>query len=467
MTIKRGGFTNRLGFVAAAAGSAIGLGNIWRFPYEAGQNGGAVFLVIYIICIFAICFPVMVGEIAVGRKSQSDAYGAFRALGNKRLAVIGGFGILCGFMILSFYNVVAGWAFGYFLEIVFGDLLQEKDFGAFFSSYVTDFWDNLIYSLVFMAATAWIVMKGIKEGIETASKIMMPILFLLLIGLVIHALTLDNAWEGVKFYLWPDFSELTIKTIYAAVGQAFFSLSLGMGALITYGSYVSKKENITRAATVVTLADFSVAFLAGLLIFPLVFSQGQQPTAGPGLVFVALPGIFQHMDPLIGRVVGGGFFLLLCFAALTSTISLLEVPTAYFVDEKKWPRKPVVWGLALTIFIMGLPSLLSQGASPFLTNFLFYEGASKTFLDLISDVFSEVGLPLGGFMISIFIAFKWKTRNLTAEIAQGNPEYPGSKLERFINFMITTICPLFLGLLFIVTVLQKFFNIEVFHLIGL
>lgn len=467
MAIKRGSFSGRLGFVAAAAGSAIGLGNIWRFPYETGQNGGAVFLIIYIICTFVICFPVMVGEIAVGRKSHSDAYGAFRRLGNKRWAVIGGFGILCGFMILSFYNVVAGWAFGYFLEIVFGDLLHEKDFAAFFGSYASDFWDNLIYSFVFMMATAWIVTRGIKEGIETAAKIMMPVLFVLLIGLVIHALTLENAWEGVKFYLLPDLSELKLKTVYAAVGQAFFSLSLGMGALVTYGSYISKKENIIKAATVVTLADFSVAFLAGLLIFPLVFSQGQQPTAGPGLVFVALPGIFQSMDPFIGRFVGGSFFLLLCFAALTSTISLLEVPTAYFVDEKKWPRKPVVYGLALVIFFIGLPSLLSQGAVPFLTDFLNYEGGSKTFLDLISDVFSEVGLPLGGFMLSLFIAFKWKSRNLTAELALGDPGYPGSKLQKFISFMIATVCPLFLGLLFVVTVLQKFFNIEVFQILGL
>lgn len=466
MVLKRGRFSGRLGFVAAAAGSAIGLGNIWRFPYETGQNGGAAFLLIYLLCTFAIGLPVMVSEIALGRKAQSDAFGAFLRLGSKRWALIGGFGILCGIMILSFYNVVAGWAFGYFLEIVFGDLLSEKDFSAFFGAYVSDFWDNLTYSLVFMLVTALIVTRGIKEGIETASKTLMPILFLLLVSLVIHALTLDNAWEGVKFYLLPDLNEVNLKTVYSAVGQAFFSLSLGMGALITYGSYINQKENVVKAAAVVTIADFSVAFLAGLLIFPLVFSQGQVPTAGPGLVFVALPGIFQQMDPLIGRVVGGGFFLLLCFAALTSTISLLEVPVAYFVDEKKWPRKVVVFGLAIAIFLIGLPSMLSQGAVPFLTDFMRYEGTSKTFLDLISDVFSEVGLPLGGFMLSLFIVFKWKTHRLTKEIGKGDPAYPGSRLEKYVNFTITTVCPIFLGLLFVVTVLQKFFNVQVFKIIG-
>jgi neurotransmitter:Na+ symporter, NSS family len=290
----------------------------------------------------------------------------------------------------------------------------------------------------------------------------MPLLFLLLIGLIIHALTLDNAWEGVKFYLLPDLSKINIKTVYSALGQAFFSLSLGMGALITYGSYIKPKENIVNAAAVVTIADVSVAFLAGMLIFPLVFSQGQQPGVGPGLVFVALPTIFHEMGPFVGRMVGGGFFLLLCFAALTSTISLLEVPVAYFVDEKKIPRKRVVFGLALLIFLIGLPSMLSQGAVHFFTEFMFYEGKNKTFLDVIAEMFSEVGLPLGGFLLTIFIAFKWKTKNLSRELSKGNPRYAGSLLEKFVNFMITAICPFFLGLIVFITILEKFFSIKIF-----
>jgi neurotransmitter:Na+ symporter, NSS family len=461
MVLKRGRFSSRLGFVAAAAGSAVGLGNIWRFPYETGDNGGAAFLLIYLIFTLVIGLPVMISEIAIGRSAQTDAYGAFTKLGNRRWGLIGGFGIICGIMILSFYNVVAGWAFGYFIRIAFGGLLGVDDYASYFGAYVADFWDNLIYSFVFMILTALIVTRGIKDGIETASKTFMPLLLLLLVGLIIHALTLDNAWDGVKFYLLPDLSKVDLKTIYSALGQAFFSLSLGMGALITYGSYIKPSENIVKAATVVTLADVLVAFLAGLLIFPLVFSQGQEPGVGPGLVFVALPTIFHEMGPIVGRLVGGSFFLLLCFAALTSTISLLEVPVAYFVDEKKIPRKKAVFGLAILIFLIGLPSMLSQGAVLFFTEFMFYEGRVKTFLDVIAEMFSEVGLPLGGFLLTIFIAFKWKTKNLSIELSKGNPNYAGSVLEKFINFVITTLCPFFIGLIVLVTILEKFLNLKI------
>jgi len=462
MVLDRGRFSNRLGFVAAAAGSAVGLGNIWKFPYETGENGGAAFLLIYILCTLLIGFPVMVAEIAVGRHARTDAYGTYRRLGNRKWGLVGAFGILCGIMILSFYNVVAGWAFGYFIQFVFGELMVIDNFGDYFTHYVSNFHDNLIYSLVFMFITAVIVVRGIKGGIETAAKVLMPLLFLILIVLIVYAFTLENAAIGLRFYLLPDFSMINTKTVYSALGQAFFSLSLGMGALITYGSYIKRKENIIKAAAVVTLADVSVAFLAGLLIFPLVFSQGQEPTAGPGLVFVALPAIFQQMDPFVGKFVGGGFFLLLCFAALTSTISLLEVPVAYLVDEKKWPRKYVVFALATIVFLIGLPSMLSQGAVPFFTEFMFYEGSSKTFLDVVADVFSEVGLPLGGFLLTLFIGYKWKTRRLTKEILHGCPGYDRSFLQKFINLTITTIAPFFLGLIFLVTVLQKFAGIQIF-----
>ena len=457
----RGGFSSKIGFIAAAAGSAVGLGNIWKFPYETGENGGAAFLLIYIGWIFLIGLPIMIGEIAVGRRTQSNPYGAYKLLGGKSWALVGLFGILCGVMILSFYNVVAGWAFGYFLQISFGDLLQEGNFGSFFGNYVADFWDNLFYSLAFMVITAFIVVRGVQKGIEGASKILMPTLFFILIGIIIYGLTLPNAIEGVKFYLLPDFSLINGKSVYSALGQAFFSLSLGMGALITYGSYISKKDNIVTSATYVTIADTTVAFLAGLMIFPLVFSQGQSPSEGPGLVFVALPGVFQAMGPFIGKLVGGGFFLLLCFAALTSTISLLEVPVAYLVDEKKWARKKAVAVMALLVFVIGLPSMLSQGAVDAFTNFAFYEGKVKSVLDVVAEVFSDVSLPLGGFLLSVFIATRWKTHSLTEEISSGFESYPGSLLEKFINMMIRFVCPVVLGIMFVLTMLQKFFNIMI------
>ncbi|MBX2946745.1 MAG: sodium-dependent transporter [Cyclobacteriaceae bacterium] len=454
----RGGFTSRIGFILAAAGSAVGLGNIWKFPYETGQNGGAAFLLIYLALTFLLCYPVMIGEIAIGRGAGLDAFGSYSKLGGKKWGYLGLYGIICGIMILSFYNVVAGWAFGYFLEISFSDLLEEQNYGAFFGRYVVDFWDNLIFSLCFMFITAFIVIKGVQKGIERASKIMMPTLFIILIALIIYSLTLPNAMAGVRFYLLPDFSEITIETLYSAMGQAFFSLSLGMGALITYGSYVDKNQNILKSAATITLLDIAVAFLAGLLIFPLVFSQGQSPEQGPALVFVVLPGIFQAMGPVLGKIIGGGFFLLLCFAALTSTISLLEVPVAYFVDEKKIPRKISVWTLATLVFLLGLPSMLSQGAVKMFSSLPFYNG--KSTLDFVSEVFSDISLPLGGCLMTYFIATRWGTKNMSEELAHGNPTYIGSFYERYINFTIRYICPVLLGIFSLMIIIDKFIGFD-------
>jgi len=460
--MNRVGFSSRIGFVAAAAGSAVGLGNIWRFPYETGQHGGAAFLVVYLICIIIIGYPVMVGEISLGRSAQANPFRAYRSLGTKNWGLLGIWGIICGIMFLSAYNVVAGWAFGYFLQISFGDLLSTSDLPGKFGTYIADISDNFFYSLGFMVLTAIIVAGGIKKGIETASKILMPLLFLLLIGLIAYSLTLENAMEGVRFYLIPDFSLINVRTIYSALGQAFFSLSLGMGALITYGSYISKNENIGNSSGMVVFTDTMVAFLAGLMIFPLVFSQGQTPTQGPGLVFVALPGIFAQMGLITGKIVGGAFFLLLCFAALTSTISLLEIPTTYLVDEKKWPRLRVVILSATVIFLVSLPSMLSHGAIDFFTSFLHYEGVDKSFFDLVFDVFSDVGLPLGGFLMMIFINKKWGMKSFDEEMTQGNSNFVTGILKTFLHFMIIWVNPVLLGIMVVVTVLQKFFGIIIF-----
>lgn len=458
----RGGFNSRIGFVAAAAGSAVGLGNIWRFPYETGENGGAAFLLIYLLCILLIGFPVMVGEISIGRATGANPYGAYKKLGGNMWAILGLFGIFCGVMILSFYNVVAGWAFGYFTQIVFGDLLTLQDFGGHFSGYIAAISDNFLYSLMFMILTALIVYRGVEKGIETASKILMPFLFALLIGLIIYACTLPNAMSGVSFYLLPDFSKITLKTVYSALGQAFFSLSLGMGALITYGSYINKKENIVYAAAIVVIADVAVAFLAGLMIFPLVFSQGMEPGQGPGLVFITLPQVFQTMGPFLGKLIGGSFFLLLSVAALTSTISLLEVPVSYFVDERKWSRKRAAIILATITFLVGIPSMLSNGAVEYLSEFVYYDGKYKSFMDLIEDMFLNLGLPLGGLLMSIFISQKWKNVQLAKEILSGYPQFIGSFAQRFLNIIITFIAPIALGLIFLSTVLQKFFYVQLF-----
>lgn len=473
MSDNRGNFSGRLGFILAAAGSAVGLGNIWRFPYLAGQNGGAVFLFFYLICIFTLCYPVMIGEIAIGRAAGMDAAGSYTKLGGKRWGYLGLFGILAGIFILSFYNVVAGWAFGYFLHISFGDLLTEGDFGAFFGSFVNDIIDlssvsgllgsNLLFSLLFMVATAVIVAQGIQKGIEAANKIMMPALYVILLAIIIYALTLPNAMSGVQFYLVPDFNELKPQTIFDGLKQAFFSLSLGMGALITYGSYLKKNENISGSAAIISIADTSVAFLAGLMVFPLVhFLQyklqvGNVATAGPPLIFIVLPQIFSEMGPALGRFVGGSFFLLVCFAALTSTISLLEVPVAYLVDTKKMSRKSVVWALAALIFVLGLPSMVSQGMVPALNKLTFYRG--QDFLSFISDM-CDISLTVGGCLMCIFIVKQWKIGNLDAELSNGNPNYSTSFLKKYLHITIGYVCPILLGIMSILVIIEKFVGLE-------
>jgi neurotransmitter:Na+ symporter, NSS family len=470
---SRGNFSGRIGFILAAAGSAVGLGNIWRFPYLTGQNGGAIFLIVYLLCIVLLCFPVMVGEISIGRSANSDAYGSYSKLGGKGWGYLGMFGIIAGVFILSFYNVVAGWAFGYFLHISFGDLLNEPDMGGFFGAFVNNIFDlsssgglassNFLFSLLFMIMTALIVARGIQKGIEAANKIMMPSLYIILIGIIAYSLTLPNAMSGVKFYLVPDFSELRMQTVFDGLKQAFFSLSLGMGTLITYGSYLSKKENIPSSAAVISIADTSVAFLAGLMVFPLVhFLQyklqiDNVATAGPPLIFIVLPQIFHEMGPMLGRIVGGSFFLLVCFAALTSTISLIEVPVAYLVDTKKMKRKNVVWIMALIIFVVGLPSMMSQGMIPLFNKLLFYRG--QDFLTFVADM-CDISLTVGGCLMCIFISRSWGIHNMDKELAHGSDSYMNSALRKYLHVSIRWICPILLGIMSILIIIEKFVGIE-------
>ncbi len=453
----RGSFSSRMGFILAAAGSAVGLGNIWRFPYLAGTNGGAGFLFIYLLCIVSLCIPVMIGEIAIGRNAGSDAYGSYQKLGGGKWGYLGIYGILAGIIILSYYNVVAGWAFGYFLEISFGNLLNHQNFGEFFGEYVNAIGPIFLFSLGFMIMTAVIVSQGIAKGIEAANKIMMPGLYIILIGLIIYSLTLNNAMDGVRFYLVPQLENITLKTIFYALCQAFFSLSLGMGCLVTYGSYVTKDQNIVKSAAIISGADTSVAFLAGLLVFPLVFSLGAEPGQGPKLIFVILTQAFSTMGPIVGRIVGGSFFLLICFAALTSTISLLEVPAAFFVDTRKLPRKAVVWGLSGFIFVLGLPSMFSQGIIPFLNKLPVHN--SPDFLSFIADL-CDIMLISGGCLMCFFIRNRWKVDSLNKELAIGNPSYLGTALQSYINFSISWVCPIILSILTTLVVIDKFFGLE-------
>ncbi|MCY4419535.1 MAG: sodium-dependent transporter [Cytophagales bacterium] len=463
---KRGGFTGRMGFILAAAGSAIGLGNVWKFPFEVADGGGAAFLFMYLIFCFVFCLPIMVSEISIGRAAQRDAVSAFET-GKKSWNVVGKLGVLSAVLVLSFYNIVAGWALGYVVEILMGNFSIGEEFG----TYINDIAKISLYAGIFMLLTAYTVSKGISKGIERLSKVLMPLLLSLMVILILYGFFLPHAGAGLKYYLIPNFANISLEVIYNAMGQAFFSLSLGLGAMITYGSYLPKNENIVHASAFVVLADVGIAFLAGLMIFPFVahLNAGDMSdiSGGAGLIFVTLPGGFESLGPGIGLVVGSLFFLLLSFAALTSTVSLLEIPVAYAVDKLSISRKAVVWFLGLFVFLLGIPSLLSQGDSAFLSACLSYlnSSESRSFMDIIEHISSDTFLPLGGFGIVLYVLFGWRKKRFHAELSQGYPNYVGSIWQRYLDFSLAYLCPVILSLMVLLTILDRFIGINVLKIL--
>lgn len=435
MEAERGQWSSKAGFILAASGSAIGLGNIWRFPYVVGENGGGAFVLLYIFFVIIIGLPYMLGELALGRKYHKNPVGAVKAIKPKSpWIIVGLLGIITGVGILSFYGVIAGWTIGYIYKMAIGN-------PGGFSEYVSDPVLVLILFAGFMLITTYIVYGGVEKGIEKWSKILMPILLFLMLGLIIYSNTLDGASKGLSFYLNPDFSKVTGQTILAALGQAFFSLSLGMGLMITYGSYLSKEENIISSAGYIVLFDTMIAIMAGLVIFPALFAMGESPAAGPSLVFIVFPKLFMEMP--FGLFIGSIFFILLSIASLTSTISLLEVPVAYFVDEKKVNRKKIVWWIALGTFIIGIPSALSQGSVEYFTNFGWIPDylTSPDFLSQASFLFGDFFLAFGAFLLSIFIAYIWGVKNAADEIAIGSKGF-SKNIKMIWAFMIKYFIPL-------------------------
>ncbi len=441
-TEHRGQWSSKIGFIFAAAGSAIGLGNIWRFPYVTGQNGGAAFVFVYLLCILLIGLPYLYAELALGRAVQKNPIGAIRAIRpNSWWILVGGLGIVTGFCILSYYAVIAGWTFGYIFKIAIPNQLTFQEFVA------NPFLVIALFAL-FILFTVLVVYGGVQDGIERWSKILMPILFLLLLGLIVYANFLPGSGKGLAFYLKPDFSKITGKVVLAALGQAFFSLSLGMGLMVTYGSYISKEDNLISSGLYVALADTAIAIMAGLIIFPALFAMNQNPAAGPGLVFKVLPAIFHHMPG--GILVGVLFFILLSIAALTSTISLLEVPTSYLVDERKLARKIAVWVVGGLTFLIGLPSALSQGAAPWLSkpfSLIIEYGVHRIpvidhleFLSLMDFIFGNLSLAFGAFLLSIFVGWVWGAKNASRELSQGNPGF--RKWAPIWSFMIRFLAPI-------------------------
>jgi NSS family neurotransmitter:Na+ symporter len=408
----RGEWGSKIGFILAAAGSAIGLGNIWRFPYTAGSNGGAAFLFLYLLCILFIGLPVMIAELSIGRHTRRNPVGAFEAIKpGSPWKLIGYMGVFTGLAILAYYCVIAGVTVGYIVKTVTHSTTSFADYTA--NPAVT-----IPFLLLFVVMTVLVVQGGVRNGIERWAKILMPLLLILMIVLIIRSVTLEGASKGLSFYLKPDFSKITGKTFLAALGQAFFSLSLGMGAMITYGSYLSRRDNIVTSGIYVSFFDTLIAVMAGLLIFPALFFAGVAPDAGPSLVFEVLPVIFAKLPG--GTLIGASFFLLLSVAALTSTISLLEVVTAYLVDERHILRKRAVWIVATFAFVFGVPSALSFGAVDWLGELPIVKMSFFGFMDWL---FGNVMLAVGAVFISIFFGWVWRKAESTAEIGEGCPGY--------------------------------------------
>jgi len=410
--------------------------NLWKFPYLAGQSGGGAFVIVYILIVIFVGFTIMLGEITLGRATGLNALGAYRKL-NKKFAWVGGAGILAAFTILGYYNAVGGWVIKYIVQFVTGGV--SGDSAVFFGEFISSPIEPIIWALVFALATAFIVWKGISGGIEKYSKVLMPALFVLLIVVVIRSVTLPGAGAGLEYYLKPDFSKLTPAAIGAALGQVFFSLSLGMGCMITYGSYLSKDENIEKDAFIVPLMDTSAALLAGFAILPAVFAFGFEPGVGPSLMFITLPSVFAAMP--LGAVFGLLFFILVLFAAITSSISLLEVCTAYVIDEFKWSRTKATVVLACAIFVLTILSSLAMGP---MANVLIF---GKNFFDLLDFIASNILLPVGGLMMCIFIGYFWGIDNAVAEISQ-NGKF-AFRLKGFWTVLVKYIAPIAVGIVFL------------------
>lgn len=439
---NRDGFGSKIGIIAAAAGSAIGLGNIYRFPCELGNNGGAAFLLVYLAVVVFLGIPVMLSELVIGRRSQSNPVGAFKRLAPKSAwPIVGYMGVLCGFIIFAFYSTVSGWTLEYIVKAVTNSF-QGKDLAAIeqdFTNFHDMGWRNVMWQAVFILLTGFVVFKGVQNGIEKYAKILMPVLLVILIVLGVRSATLPGAKEGLTFLFKPDFSKITGNVLLSALGQGFFSLSLGMGVLITYGSYVKKSDNLISTAFSVVLADTLIALLAGIVIFPAAFSFGIRPTAGMGLVFNTIPMIFNQMAG--GYVFCIIFFVLLAIAALTSTISLLEVVVAYLSEELHMKRQwATVVACAGTMLVGVFASLSLMSDTPFVIG-------GKTVFDALDFVSSNVMLPIGGMLIVIFVGWKLGKSQFFSEVT--NEGMLKSPLKSIIYFIIRYLAPLAIGVVFV------------------
>lgn len=443
----RANFGSKIGIILASAGSAVGLGNIWRFPYETGNHGGAAFILIYLACIIILGLPIMIGEFLIGRQSRANAAGAYRILApGTPWKWVGRMGVLAGFLILSYYSVVAGWTLEYTTEALSNKFSGQNsaDFIRSFQTFTNNPWRPLLWLVVFLLATHFIIIKGVEKGIEKYSKLMMPALFIIILILVGCSITLPGAETGIRFLLNPDFSKVNGTVFLAAMGQAFFSLSLGLGCLCTYASYFGKDTNLTKTAFTVGIIDTFIAILAGFIIFPAAFSVGIKPDTGPSLVFVTLPNIFQQAFsdiPTLAYIFPIMFYVLLAMAALTSTISMHEVATAYLHEEFKLTRKKAASFVTGGCIILGTICSLSFGPIKEYTLF------NLTAFDLFDFATAKIMLPLGGLFVSLFCGWYLDKKIVWTQITNnGKLRFTFYKL---VIFILKYIAPVAITLIFI------------------
>ncbi len=447
MNSKRSNFSGKIGFVLAAAGSAVGLGNIWRFPYLAAKYGGGIFLLVYLILAVTFGFALMTAEIALGRKTGKSAIHAFGDL-NKKFGFIGWLASLVPMIILPYYSVIGGWVAKYLTVFVSGGVTKAAEDG-YFETFIANPIEPLGWFLLFIGLTAVVVLFGVEKGIEKVSKVMMPILVVLTIGIAVYSMTMPGAMAGVKYYFLPDFSKFSATTVLAAMGQLFYSMSLAMGIMITYGSYMKKDVSINSSVSQIEIFDTGIAFLAGLMVIPAVFSfSGGDESAlgkGPGLMFITLPKVFNSIPGAMGSIIGALFFILVLFAALTSSISLMETVVSIFRDKFGWGRKLTCLIVAIGSIALGIPSSLGFGV----WSHINING--NTFLDMF-DIFSNsILMPIVAFLTCIFIGYIIKPQTLVDEV-----ESDGKKFKRKGLFvvMIKYIAPICIVLILVSSILD-------------
>lgn len=439
MEKKRGAFSNKMGFVLAAAGSAVGLGNLWRFPYLAAKYGGGIFLLIYLILAVTLGFTLMITEIAIGRKTGLSAVGAFKKL-DKRFGFVGYIGCAVPFIITPYYCVIGGWVIKYLITFVSGNVSAAAG-DDYFTGFISQAASPVVWFTVFVLLTSVVVVAGVEKGIEKASRVLMPLLIVLTIGISIFCITRPGAAAGVKYYLLPDFSRFSATTVLAAMGQLFYSMSLAMGIMITYGSYMKKENSLEKSVRQIELFDTGIAFLAGLMIIPSVFafSGGNEEalSKGPSLMFITLPKVFDNMT--LGGVIGAVFFLLVLFAALTSSISLLETNVSIVRDKLGWSRKKAT--IAVTIYVLALGALVSLGFGPL----SFIQIIGLGLLDFFDFLSNSVLMPIVAILTCVSIGFFIKPKAVYDEVELNGP----FKMKKFYTIMLKWIAPICLILILV------------------